>query len=136
MKNLLIILLAISASIIFSSEAVAQYSIPSYSVEIVSDPTTFEEEATDHSQLLSTKPIFIQAPNGKEERKMNVRIRPISPAQSANATIEIYSLDGVDVLGPFYITDAAVFEQVIDEREWGVRVLSASENNEMSVWID
>lgn len=103
---------------------------------IVADPTTFEEDVTDHSQPSSTKPIFVQAPNSKEERKMNVQVSSSNPGQSATATIQIYSLDQENILGPFYVTDIAILEQGIDEREWGVQVLSSSENCKISIWID
>ncbi len=138
MKNLLFILVAFITFVI-SNETIAQFTIPSYNVEIVAEPTTFEESGNQvsvFSQINHRKPLLIQTQNSDEERKIHVKVSSSDPEQSAYATVLIYSLDEEYVLGPFYVTDESILEQSIDNRDWGVEVVSASENCKISTWIE
>lgn len=138
MKNLLIILLAITTSIICTSEVIAQYSIPAYDVEIVADPTTFEESTSQSgfTQTNHRKPLSIQLPGSDGERQMKVGVVSKNGGGGATAVVYIYSLDEQDILGPFTVVEGTVLSQSIDEREWGVEVVSSSEGAEVSVWIE
>ena len=51
------------------------------------------------------------------------------------ATVWIYSIDGLDILGPYYVTCGNTLEVEIDDREWGALVESDMDIN-VSVWID
>jgi len=51
------------------------------------------------------------------------------------ATVWIYSLDGLDILGPYYLACGNTLEVEIDDREWGALVESDMDIN-VSVWID
>lgn len=136
MKNPLIILLAITAFITCSTEAIAQYAIPSYNVSIVVEPTTFKEGEIAVTNSSSKPSIFSLAQqNNKARRDMYVQASSSTPGEGASAVVVIYSLDGEDELGPFTVTDQQILVQEIDEREWGVRVQNASENCEISTWI-
>lgn len=138
MKNLFAILVLIIVSIALSSTVSAQYSIPAYDVEIIIEPTTFEE-GSDGSiirNINATNTNFIQAPGTDGERKMNVRVNATPPSESATARVLIYSLDGEDSFGPFTVSDESVLEQSIDERDWGVKIVTASTGCEVSVWIE
>ena len=139
MKNLLIILISITALFLSNNESLAQYAIPSYNVKIVTEPTTFEESVNSLSIIIPNthrKPVFVQMQNSDEERKINVQVSSSTPGQSANATVQIYSLDEQDILGPFYVTDESILEQPIDNREWGIVIINSSENCKLSTWID
>jgi hypothetical protein len=100
----------------------------------VSEPTTFEEGATQSSN--HRRPSFIQLPASDEERQMKVSVVRKNGEELATAIVSVYSLDKESVLGPFTVNEGTVLSQTIDERDWGVEVLSISEESEMSVWIE
>ena len=50
------------------------------------------------------------------------------------AGVEVYSLDGFDVLGPYIVYARDTLTVEIDEREWGVMIWPAF-NIEVDVWV-
>jgi len=104
----------------------AQYTIPSYNVELNQISATFEED-----QVLNP---LVHYEGNRAERKLNVDIKDNNPTQTASVTITVYSLDGLDVLGPFTVTEGTPFEVAIDDREWGVRVINHLQGAILSVW--
>ena len=138
MKELATILLLITASLCITSNASAQNPIPSYNVPILVEPTTFEEGASSTNFVVQSnhRTNIIITNCSEEERKMVVKVIKPSQAEGASAVVYIYSLDEQDILGPFTVTHEAQLEQAIDEREWGVEVVSATEGCEISTWIE
>jgi len=140
MKKLILSLLVIASVTVLTNKAYAQYAIPSFDVPVIADPTTFEE-VTSSSYNATTNftksNTFKEKPTGRERRKLNVTTIDNDIQTTAWASIEIYSLDGNITYGPYTVYEGAPFEKSLSEAyEWGVRVLSASESCEMSVWYN
>ena len=102
----------------------AQYAIPSFEVELEQENTTFEEDE-----------VLLQL-ESMEERQMIVKVEDESPSQSTWAIVKIYSLDGLDELGPYTVNEGTLLYVPIDEREWGVRVIDFLPGCIISAWIE
>ena len=102
----------------------AQFPIPSYNIP-VTHAVNFEES--------TNKPIVKEATKGK--RKIKVIVRSEESGGSCEATVWIYSLDQMDILGPFTVSCEELLSVEIDERDWGVLV--QSDNHVYAdVWIE
>ncbi len=102
----------------------AQNPIPSYNNPVIVGET-FEEEDED----------FIFFMMSMEERKLKIGINDPNQSQFVEwAIIEYYSLDGTFISNPLYVDENNSLEINIDNRKYGVRVLSKSENCQISVW--
>ena len=95
-------------------------------------------------KYINTEPLKLTLNNGElkqttrftaEERKVHVIVDDIQPSTTASAEINIYSLDGIDVLGPYTLTEGEELVVEIDEREWGIDELSSTQNANISYWI-
>jgi len=140
MKKLILSLLVIASVTVLTNKAYAQYAIPSFDVPVIADPTTFVEVTSSSynatTNFTKSNPL-LQKPTSREERKLNVTIRDNDVQTTAWVGIEIYSLDESITYGPYTVYEGALFEKLLsNEYEWGVRVLTASEDCEMSVWFD
>ncbi|HEY9113060.1 MAG TPA: hypothetical protein VIN10_00080 [Bacteroidales bacterium] len=136
MKNLIISILVAFVAMAALPQANAQtfksnvqnYSIPAYDVP-VSQNTNFQEPIQ----------VFKKNPKGDRARRTaQVDVETQNPPTSPNAVIaivELYSLDGQDVYGPYSVYENEILNVEVDEREWGVTVIQVMENSEMSVWI-
>ena len=102
----------------------AQYAIPSFEVELEQENTTFEEDE-----------VLLQL-ESMEERQMIVKVEDESPSQSTWAIVKIYSLDGLDELGPYTVNEGTLLYVTIDEREWGVKVIDFLSGCIISTWIE
>lgn len=101
----------------------AQHHIPSIDVELSGSSITFEEGQEPGTEVA-------------ERRKLKVKVADESPNTNASAIIVLYSLDDSDVMGPYTVNEGAEIAMDIDDREWGVEVLSYSTNSFLSVWIE
>jgi hypothetical protein len=71
----------------------------------------------------------------REKRDLNVHPRSVSGSQNCQSTVWVYSLDGLDKLGPFTVLCGETLTVEIDEREWGVLIETGSETL-VDVWIE
>ena len=119
-----ILILFTSLFILPEASLLAQYSIPSYDVELTQANTTFEEDGI----------ILLSA--GLEERQVIVEVEDDNPSQSTWAIVKVFSLDGQDELGPYTVNEGTQLRVTIDEREWGVKVISFLPGCIISTWIE
>lgn len=99
----------------------AQNPIPSYNVPVYHVANFQEQQNKDNLQLIS---------RGKREVVVQGHGTP-----SSLATVYVYSLDYLDLLGPFTIHGGETLRVEIDSREWGVFVES-QDHLTMDVWIE
>ncbi len=140
MKKIIMTLLVVVAVTSLTTRLSAQYTIPSFNVPVVADPTSFEETgATNFSYGANSLVKFNhlkQKPSNREERKMKVQFERPPSKTTICATVLIYSVDGQTTLGPYPVVEGVVLEVTIDERDWGVKVVNAINDCELSVWIE
>jgi len=116
LKVILIIAMLLSTGL--SGQNIPTYPIPSYNVPIV-----------NYGNFV---PALVLARNPtKAKKEVNVTIHG---SMGAYASVEVYSLDGFDVLGPYIVYAGDTLTVEIDEREWGVMIWS-SFNIEADVWF-
>jgi len=96
------------------------YPIPSYNI-VTEGLTNFMEEGLGGKGQLS-----------KGNRKLIVTS---SGSSACPAQIWIFSLDRVDILGPYTLNPGETLSVDIDEREWSVNSESACQVT-LSVWIE
>jgi hypothetical protein len=108
----------------FVSQAMAQYPIPSYNVGVIQQ-AYFEEQGNN----MVINPI----PQAKREVNIQTQCLAIS-THSPCAEVWVFSLDGQDLLGPYYIDNNDILSVPIDDRLWGVYLVATYELN-ASVWI-
>ncbi len=137
----MITLLLVVVATTLTSKLAAQYSIPSFDVPVIADPTTFEETPANNvigfSNVTQGFVRVIQKSRTREIRKMNVEAKDKDVATTAWANIMIYSLDNLINYGPYTVTEGTIFEMDLSaEYEWGVEVVDASQGCELSVWYD
>jgi len=102
----------------------AQYPIPSYNIQVNTYATFKEKCSSTHNN-----------PQTRTKRKLNVKIQCRALLLSnCSATVWVYSLDSLDILGPFHVTDAENLVVDIDDRAWGVLVV-AQQPVIVNVWI-
>ncbi len=139
MKKLFVASFILLSTLIFSNRLLAQNPIPSFSVPVIADPTIFEEmdDVKTLNEDLSgflTPTLHERSAMGK--RKMLVKVERSESRESEWATITIYSLDGLTTLESYTVMEGVIYEASIDERLWGVKVINASSNAILSVWIE
>jgi hypothetical protein len=123
-KNVIISALFVFFSIMVMSQTGPNYPIPSYNVPIDSGYAFFQERG--NIALLDKT---------REKQEVDVRIiRRIPGISDCHAHVWIYSLDGVDTLGPYFVQCGETLTVEIDERDWGVLVETDS-NVLVDVWI-
>jgi hypothetical protein len=118
MKNLLLTL-AILATLVTTTlgQSVPVYPIPSHNVAL-SGPARFEPSLNS-----------IQEPTRKRVFQ-NVTVRG---GPGTHATVHIYSLDGLNILGPYPVYAGETLTVEIDERDWGVFIQTDDEIT-VDVW--
>jgi len=103
-----------------NAQEIKTYPIPSYNV-ISFGCTDFSEQTSKIKCELS-----------KGRRNLNVAS---SGGSSCPAQIWIYSLDRLDILGPYTLNPGETLTVEINEREWGVSSESVCQVT-LSVWIE
>jgi hypothetical protein len=72
----------------------------------------------------------------REKRDAHVRILPrASESPDCQAQVWLYSLDGLDILGPYTVLCGETLTVEIDDREWGVLVQTDAAVL-VDVWIE
>lgn len=101
------------------------YPIPSFNIPVDSGYARFQE---------NIHPINADAPLGK--RDAHVIITSRGPETSGcQAQVWLYSLDGLDILGPYTVMCGETLTVEIDERAWGVLVQTEYDVL-VDVWIE
>jgi hypothetical protein len=140
MKNLFNLALVAIVLVTITCKVTAQNPIPSFNVPVIADPTTFEEVPV--AKLISTTTLkhnkeLGKTPKNAERRNIVIQTIDENAATTSWVIVQIYSLDGTFLYGPFYISEGDTFEHEIDdELMWGVNVLDASFGARMDVWIE
>ncbi len=140
MKKVIMTLLVVVAATTLTTKLSAQYSIPSFNVPVIADPTTFEEAQSSNTSyninLLLFNP-FSQKPVNREERDIIIKVKDNDSGTTAYATVEIYSLDYTYLYGPYTVYEGTNFEMPLSsEYQWGLRTIAASTGCEMDVWFE
>lgn len=99
------------------------YPIPSFNV-IVNGNANFQEASLKGGSVIDGRK-KVQVYNSFSK----------SGDTPSTITVYVYSLDGQDILGPYYPASGTTLTVEIDDRLWGVLVQSASEV-EVDVWIE
>jgi hypothetical protein len=120
MKKFILVFIALTIAVCFQAKAVKP--IPSYNSPLYNLANFQEKQHNDKNGI-------------KEKRDMCVQSTTTGGGHT-NATIWIYSLDFRTILGPFILTDNDKITVQVDEREWGVLVLTDAAHLSVSVWID
>lgn len=124
MKNLLVTVIIAVAVMASFSKAKAQYAIPSFDVPVFVN-TTFQDDAGV---------INNDGNSSREERKLRVRVNTSKSSDGSWVYISVYKLGSGLQMGPFKVEDDEEFSMNIDEGNWGISVLSVSDNCYLSVW--
>ncbi len=128
MKKHVSILVLLFIGIIYPfSNARAQYPIPSFKVTLEQVNTTFEEDSEND---LFSKTV------SREERQLVIEVVDDIPSQLSWAIVVVYSIDGLDELGPYTTYEGFPLRVDIDEREWGINVTDFLEGCTVSTWIE
>jgi len=139
MKKLFAASCILLCTLMFASRLLAQNPIPSFGVPVIADPTIFEEmddAKTLNGNLSSFLTPTLHERSAMGKRKMLVKVERSDSRELEWATITIYSLDGLTTHDPYTVMEGVIYEASIDERLWGVRVINASSNAKLSVWIE
>lgn len=70
------------------------------------------------------------------EKKMIVDVFDSNSTNTASAIVIIYSLDGMDELGPFDVYEGTPLNVDIDNREWGVQIVDQTLGSEVTWRIE
>jgi hypothetical protein len=103
----------------------AQYPIPSYNIDVTSK-ATFEQQR--NQGLIA--PLTI----GKKDINISGHI-PSVPSGIPCAVVWLYTLDKLEILGPYELDNDEVLQVPVDERDWGVYIEVSMELS-ADVWID
>ncbi len=137
MKKLLLSVLLVVAGMIFSHNLFAQYPIPSFNVPVVVDPTIFEESIPLSSRSFNIVSSSLKQPTNIDEKKMIIVVKDDAIATASWVTLEVYSINGDSVFGPFQVNEGNTFMIALSITElWGVRVLNSSEECKMDIWFE
>jgi hypothetical protein len=125
MKKIIIISIIALVAFLPFKKANAQYTIPSYDVQVTAN-TTFEDSG------------FTSQDEDREERWLTVEVEDEHRGgdEYAWSVITIYPLGGGFSMGPFLVLQDMPFQMNLNDEDWGVKVIIASEDCKMSVWED
>ena len=98
------------------------HPIPSFNV-LVNDHVYFQESYSSDSIQIAGK------------RSLGLTQHYYSSILKCDITFFVYSLDGLDYHGPYYLPSGQTIAVEIDNREWGVAVQSECDV-QVDVWID
>lgn len=124
MKNALIffVFLVIMTGTSFS-QTIKPYPIPSFGTAMDSMAVFIENGVNNSGPNKARKDGYVKVYTNKPENP------------NCGAVIYWYSLDGLDTLGPFTVTCGSTVVTAIDERDWGVLVITDDEVL-VDVWIE
>ncbi len=126
MKKSLFLLLLYAVVVSSCNSLFAQkskpYPIPSYNV-LVNGIANFQESMLTNGGLLRGK------------ATANIRTICNKTFNLSNITVYVYSLDGLDCLGPFAMSCGQSLSVEIDDRAWGVAV-QTEYDVPVDVWIE
>ena len=114
-------LLLMSLCLTVFSQNIPVYPIPSYNITVES-VARFIPTGTRNLTSLH---------QDREKRTQHITVRG---SVGSYATVWVYSLDGLDTLGPYTVYAGETLDVEIDEREWGVLVQTTYEI-QVDVWI-
>jgi hypothetical protein len=107
-----------------SGQSTRPYPIPSYGIQV------------DGFALFCESGNPGNPDPSKAKKDGIIKIYPSNPeVTTCSATVWWYSLDGLDVLGPFTVLCGETLVTAIDERAWGVLVQS-NDDIVVDVWIE
>jgi len=119
-----------------SKQAFSQYPIPSYNVNVICKATFQESQGSTGVSLLNRNNNGqVGAPMAKREMDIRVNCSGVSPNGTCQATVWVYSLDGQTILGPYTVNGGDVLSVPIDDRDWGVLVIT-DDDITVDVWIE
>ncbi|RLD84778.1 MAG: hypothetical protein DRJ10_00255 [Bacteroidetes bacterium] len=127
-------MLVVVAATTLTTKATAINPTYSGSSITINEPANYVEVRETNNELQLINP-FIQQSTTTGEIKLHVKVNDNETTSTATAEVEIYSLDGVDVLGPYTVTEGEDLVVDIDEREWSVSTLQTSQNSEVTYWV-
>jgi len=111
--------------IILNAQDEKIFPIPSFNVPVDSSSVRFQENNRNDN-----------VENSRQKRQINVKIIGNGPiVQNCQCQVWVYSLDGLDILGPYTVLCGSTLVVEIDEREWGVTIQSTS-SVLADVWIE
>jgi len=124
MKNLVVTVIIAVALMATASQVKAQYAIPSFDVPVFVN-TTFQDASI----------IGINNNDGtREERKLKVRVNTNKSSDGTWVYISVYKVGSNLSTPPIKVEDGNEFSMDIDESQWGIRIVSVSNNCVLSVW--
>ena len=101
------------------------FPIPSYKIAVDSGYAQFREDFHRNKPDAS-----------RQKRDMHVKITSNNPIiLQCQAQVLVYSLDGLDILGPYTVLCGGMLVVEIDERQWGVLV-QTNASILTDVWIE
>jgi hypothetical protein len=110
-KSIFIAILLVVCGIIHGyGQGIAVYPTPSYNILV--------DGYANFRQSTLSQPLFQPA----EKRVLDVEVKTPSTTSECQATVWVYSLDNLTVLGPFTVNCSEPLQVVIDEKEWGVLI--------------
>ncbi len=141
MKKFILVLLTVVVATALTTKLSAQYSIPSYDVPVIADPTTFEEtpvsNAIGFGNVVRGVEEEIQDLGSRDERIILTKTIDDYESTTAWAVIIIYSLDNTINYGPYTVYEDIAFNMNLStDYEWGVKVVDASQGCQLSVWYE
>jgi hypothetical protein len=124
MKNLVVTVIIAVALMATASQVKAQYAIPSFDVPVFVN-TTFQDASI----------VGVNNDNGtREERKIKVRVNTSKSSDGTWVYISVYKVGTNLATPPIKVEAGNEFSMDIDEDQWGVSVVSVSNNCLLSVW--
>jgi hypothetical protein len=130
------LLLAVLLLLLFGlQKAFCQYPIPSYNVPVISKATFQESKVSTGGSSLNNNNGPVSAPMAKREMDVKVNCSGSSSGGSCQATVWVYSLDGLTVLGPYVVYGGDILSVTIHDRDWGVLV-TTEDDQTVDVWIE
>ncbi len=135
MKKVIIFTTAIVAFVCLTTNLSAQYLIPAYNAEIISDPTTFVESASDN-MCRSEYCNYLWNFKSAEKKKLFVLLKNNSTTV-ASATFNIYSPEHDILYGPYTVTEGTLFTKELNaDYIWRVDIIDCTINSTMNIWIE
>jgi len=118
-KFILFTILGILVSFGSKSQSIPTYPIPSWNIAV-------------NGQAQFVPGQFSQISNSNPKGKIFINVT-VHGASGTHAHVWVYSLDGLNVLGPYTVYAGETLTVEIDDREWGAYVQSESDIT-VDVW--
>ena len=138
MKKVTIYLTAVIALVCLTTKLSAQYSIPSYNVTIVSNPTTFVEisQINDNNNSNISESVLYFADN-IEKTTLIVKVKESNSSTHEWTIFEIYTLNTLTFFGTYSVCEGDIFSIELDASyDWGIRTISSSSDCIIDVYFE